>query len=160
MIRRFKFEGDIAEQLDLVPIAVRRKLDRVGIKIGLEQWKALGRGERLAICHLPANLEEECEAIRVFIREAVMRQTGAEPRVLSEAERRQAEAPEEPPPLLVERAREFGFAISNEDWSKFDADERYVLAKLGAGPHPSHQFEAALQEICTTRARPTARARS
>ena len=34
-------------------MAVRRKLDRVGVKVGLKQWQALGRGERLAICHLP-----------------------------------------------------------------------------------------------------------
>jgi hypothetical protein len=32
-------------------MAVRRKLDRLGIKIGLEQWELLGRGERLMICH-------------------------------------------------------------------------------------------------------------
>lgn len=160
MIRRFKFEGHVAEELDLVPIAVRQKLDRVGIKIDLPQWKALGRGERLAICHLPANLEEECEAIRLFIREAVVRQTGAEPRVLSEAECRQAETPDQPPAVLMERADQLGFAIGNEDWSTFDADERYVLVKLGAGPRPSHQFEAALQEICTTKAKPPARAKS
>jgi len=49
MIRKFKFEDEMHESLQCVPMAVRRKLDRVGLKVGLEQWKALDRGERLAI---------------------------------------------------------------------------------------------------------------
>ncbi|WP_422300852.1 nitrate reductase associated protein, partial [Candidatus Binatus sp.] len=41
MIRKFKFEDEMHESLQCVPMAVRRKLDHVGLKIGLEQWKSL-----------------------------------------------------------------------------------------------------------------------
>ena len=68
MIRKFKFEDEMHESLQCVPMAVRRKLDRVGLKIGLEQWKALDRGERLAICHIPTDSGEECDALAFFIR--------------------------------------------------------------------------------------------
>src|SRR5260370_36038862 len=71
MMRQFKFEDEIHRTLSCVPMAVRRKLDKVGVKIGLDQWQALGRGERLAICHLPARTVDECDAMRVFIEEAV-----------------------------------------------------------------------------------------
>jgi len=49
MIREFQFEDEMHTTLACVPMAVRRKLDRIGVKVGLEQWKALGRGERVAI---------------------------------------------------------------------------------------------------------------
>ncbi|HWN57869.1 MAG TPA: nitrate reductase associated protein, partial [Methylomirabilota bacterium] len=65
MIRKFKFEDEMHESLQCVPMAVRRKLDRVGLKVGLEQWKALDRGERFAICHIPADSGEECDALAV-----------------------------------------------------------------------------------------------
>src|SRR5258708_39976645 len=71
MIREFKFEDEMHTTLACVPMAVRRKLDRVGVKIGLEQWKALARGERLAICYLPVERPEEREAVRLFINAAV-----------------------------------------------------------------------------------------
>ena len=81
MIRKFKFEDEMHESLQCVPMAVRRKLDRVGLKIGLEQWKSLDRGERLAICHLPVDSAEECDGLSVFIREAMQRRFGVEPKV-------------------------------------------------------------------------------
>ena len=80
MIRKFKFEDEMHESLQCVPMAVRRKLDRVGLKIGLEQWKSLDHGERLAICHLPVDSSEELNALGVFIREAMKRRLGVEPK--------------------------------------------------------------------------------
>lgn len=147
MIRHFKFEHDIYETLDLVPMAVRRKLDQIGIKVGLEQWRMLGRGERLAICHLPVNLEEECEALRVFVQEAVKRVTGAEPKILPAAERAIADPPAEPPALLIEHAQAAGFTLDADAWSKLDADARYALVKMGARKSVSPNFAQALQEF-------------
>jgi len=128
-------------------MAVRRKLDRAGIKISLEQWRALGRGERLAICHLPANLEEEREALTLFINEAVGRNGGALPTVLSDADRLIAEPPADPPEELTKRAQDAGFALTAETWGKLDPDQRYALMKLGAGSKVSHDFEPALKEM-------------
>ena len=83
--------------LACVPMAVRRKLDRLGVKIGLEQWQALARGERLAICHLPVERHDEREALRLFISEAVQRVCGEEPRTLAEAHRAVADPPQSCP---------------------------------------------------------------
>ena len=69
MIRKFKFEAEIYESLNCLPMAARRKLDAVGIKLHLAQWEQLGRGERLMICHAPADSEEEQSALRTFIEE-------------------------------------------------------------------------------------------
>lgn len=147
MMRRFKFEDEIYTTLACVPMAVRRKLDRAGIKIGLEQWQALGRGERLAVCHLPDELAEEREALGLFIAEAVRRARGEEPRALSEAQRALADPPRELPAQLAERARAAGAKLDQATWERLDGDERYALMKLGTGGEPSHNLAAALAEF-------------
>ena len=112
MIRKFKFEDEMHESLQCVPMAVRRKLDRVGLKIGLEQWKSLDRGERLAICHLPVDSAEELDALGVFIREAMNRRFGVEPKSLTDAQKASAEPPAAPPTRVIAHARAARFDLS------------------------------------------------
>jgi hypothetical protein len=145
-MRQFKFESEIYETLNCVPMVVRRKLDRIGIKIGLKQWQALGRGERLAICHMPAERADEIAALNLFIREALARHA-AEPATLPESDRISAVPPADPPDTLAENARRMGFNLDRAAWSQLDDDERYALIKLGAGPKLSHNLRAALGEL-------------
>lgn len=147
MIRKFKFEDEMHESLQCVPMAVRRKLDRVGLKIGLEQWRALDRGERLAICHIPVDSGEECDALAYFIRETMMRRFGVEPKQLSDSARDAAEPPDTPPVKLVAHARSLGFNLSGAAWTRLDADERFALVKMGDMDKPSHNLSSALKEF-------------
>jgi hypothetical protein len=135
------------ESLQCVPMAVRRKLDRVGLKIGLEQWKSLDRGERLAICHLPVDSAEECDALGVFLREAMKRRFGVEPKSLTDAQRASAEPPASPPSRVIANARATGFDLSVGVWSRLDGDERFALLKMGDAETPSHNLGAALKEF-------------
>lgn len=147
MIRRFRFEDEVYQSLSCVPMAVRRKLDQVGVKISLAQWQALGRGERLAICHLPAESTEERDVMKVFIEEAVRNRCGSAAKLLAEDIRRAAEPPAFPPPALVASARAEGVELSQSAWERLDADEQYALIKLGGGDKHSHNFGAALREL-------------
>jgi len=147
MIRKFKFEDEMHESLQCVPMAVRRKLDRVGLKIGLQQWKSLDRGERLAICHFPFDSAEECDALGVFIREAMERRLGVEPKCLTDAQRASAEPPVSPPARAVVHARTAGFDLNATTWSRLDGDERFALLKMGDAETPSHNLGAALKEF-------------
>jgi len=147
MIRKFKFEDDMHESLQCVPMTVRRKLDRVGLKIGLEQWNALDLGERLAICHIPTDSGEECDALAFFIRETMTRRFGVGPKALSVAARASAEPPATAPSQLVEHARELGFNLNGPVWARLDADERFALMKMGDVAKPSHNLAAALKEF-------------
>lgn len=147
MIRKFKFEDEMHESLQCVPMAVRRKLDRVGLKIGLEQWKTLDRGERLAICHIPADSGDECDALAYFIRETMMRRFGVEPKQLSDSARASAEPPATPPDQLVVHARAAGFDLTGLVWTRLDDDERFALMKMGDLARASHNLAAALAEF-------------
>jgi len=147
MIRKFKFEAEIYESLSCVPMAARRKLDALGIKIGLTQWQQLGRGERLMICHAPSGSDEERDALRTFIEEATIARAGSAPKTLAEDVRRSADPPKRPPGLLAGNARATGVELDDAAWARLDDDQRYALIKLGDGAKPSHNFKAALEEF-------------
>jgi len=147
MIRKFRFEDEVHESLQCVPMAVRRKLDRVGFKVGLEQWKSLDLGERLAICHLPVASSEECDALSIFIREAMKRRFGVEPKLLTDAQRAAAEPPATAPARVVSHARTAGFDLSAAAWSRLDGDERFALMKMSDTETPSHNLAPALKEF-------------
>jgi hypothetical protein len=147
MIRRFKFEDEVHHSLACVPMAVRRKLDRVGVKVSLEQWQTLAQHERLAICHLPTASDEERAALRTFLEETVRARSGAAAKALPDEVRHSAEPPAAPPQRLVENAQSAGITLSQSVWDQLDPDERYALIKLGGGAERSHNFVTALHEL-------------
>jgi hypothetical protein len=147
MIRKFGFEREIYETLSCLPMAARRKLDALGIKIHLAQWEQLGRGERLMICHAPSGSEEERDALRTFIAEATLARSGSAPRTLPDEARQSAYPPAHPPDLLTRNARAAGVELGDGGWAAMDDDQRYALMKLGATEKPSHNLRAALDEF-------------
>lgn len=146
MIRKFKFEDEIYSSLSCLPMAARRKLDQLGIKIGLEQWQHLSRGERLMICHAPIASEDEVDALLLFVNEVTLAKSGAAPKALSEEKRQGVNPPATVPQRLVESAQKSGVALTQAAWAALDDDERYVLIKLGVEKE-SHKLKAALEEF-------------
>ena len=155
MFRHFHFEEDIYCTLDCVPMTVRRKLDRIGLKVHLAQWQGLGQGERLAICHLPADQAEECEALRTFVVEVVKRTSGEEPRDLAPEQRVAADPPQAAPASLVADAASAGMVLTQSMWDRLDGDERYMLTKLG-GPEKGDKLAIALRELFAESSRASA----
>jgi hypothetical protein len=153
MIRKFKFEAEIYDSLNCLPMAARRKLDALGIKLHLAQWEQLGRGERLMICHAPSGSDEECLALKTFIEEAALARSGAPATILPEDSRRSASPPAYPPEVLVRNARAAGVELDNDAWARLDDDQRYALIKLGDTEKPSHNLAAALEEFLELAAR-------
>ena len=147
MIRKFKFEAEIYESLNCLPMAARRKLDAAGIKLHLAQWEQLARGERLMICHAPADSEEERSALRTFIAEVALARTGSPAKILPDDARRSAIPPDHPPRVLVQHARSFDIELNDTAWAALDDDQRYALIKLGDSERPSHNLGLALQEF-------------
>jgi hypothetical protein len=96
---------------------------------------------------IPADSGEECDALAVFIREAMMRRFGVEPRQLSDSQRASAEPPASPPSQLVAHARGAGFDLSAAVWTRLDADEQFALMKMGDVAQASHNLAAALKEF-------------
>lgn len=143
MFKRFEFEREAWQNLDLMPMTVRRKLDLLGLKLHLEQWRALSRAERLVLCHFPVELDDERAAIADFLRETVKHRSGGE---LERVGASTAGGPSDAAALPAEAARLIAeLGLAEDAWKRFDADERYALAKLvRKGPET---FGAAWREI-------------
>jgi hypothetical protein len=146
MMRKFQFEREIYESLYCLPMAARRKLDRIGLKVSLERGQRLSRAEHLAVCYMPANTSDECQALREVILEMVQSRCGSAPKDLPEESRLAASPPTLPPALLVERSRDAGFELSAQTWDNLDEDARYTLIKLGNQKAVSHSLVAALHD--------------
>jgi hypothetical protein len=146
MMRRFQFEGEIYESLSCLPMAARRKLDLLGLKISHAQWLQLGRGERLMICHAPANSAEESEALSLFINEATVAKGGSAPKEQPEI-RVSARPPKSPSARLIENAKSAGVTLTQAAWDALDDDQRYALTKLGGAEKLSHKLKAAINEF-------------
>lgn len=142
----FRFEEKTYCSPNCLPMAARRNLDRVGLKVGLAQWRALGEQERTAICSLPAERSEQRAALRAFVRKAVMRACAQEPQELPEGARRMGDPPAELPDALARAAERQGLTLTDAMWHRLDADQRYALMKLGLGPR-SHQLAVVMEEF-------------
>lgn len=64
------------QNLELIPRAVRDKLDRVRIKLHLKEWQALTLAERRRLRDLPCSSAEELQRYGTEVRELVQRVTG------------------------------------------------------------------------------------
>lgn len=71
--------AEAADDLELIPRAVRDKLDRVGIKLHLWEWQILGREERTWLRDTPCAQPDEIEGYRRRLDEIIVIRTGRVP---------------------------------------------------------------------------------
>ena len=147
MFRRFDFEKDLYETLELVPLSVRRKLDLAGVKLHLNQWQALSRVERLVVCHFPAASPEERDVLAAFLREAVKTRAGTDVATMKPAAHDAAPDAGQVPPDVARLIAELG--LPEKRWSLLDPDERFALAKLARGG--ADKFMSAWSEFADKR---------
>jgi hypothetical protein len=147
MYKRFDFEGDVHQTLECVPLTVRRKLDIASLKISLEGWQALTRAERLALCHLPVDSEEDrevyIEVMRTFCERAGV---PLKPLVDADAAGRTWNA-STTPPRVKERADELHAKLDDATWRRLDEESRYALVKLSDPKRNPLKIHAALVEL-------------
>ncbi len=71
--------SDEADELELIPRAVRDKLDRVGIKLHLHEWIQLAHAERFQLRDLSCDTPAAIAHYRTTVVDLVRRYTGADP---------------------------------------------------------------------------------
>ena len=63
----FAFEDDFVAALRCIPMAVRLKLDRSGIKLTLRQWSRFTRSDRQILLDAPCRTFEEISEYRAWL---------------------------------------------------------------------------------------------
>ena len=70
------------EKLELMPRAVRDKLDRVGIKLHLREWQQLSLKDRQLLSTLPCEDDKQATTYAAFLKRIVEAATGHAPQPL------------------------------------------------------------------------------
>jgi hypothetical protein len=145
--RRFAFEGDIHVSLECVPLAVRRKLDLATLKISLQGWQSLPRADRLTLCHLPVDNQDEIDIYREVMRACCEREGVALVPLDDVTAAARAWNALRTPQAVSERLQSLGVLLPDDDWQKLDEEVRYCLLKLADPKRKPEKLPALLVEL-------------
>ncbi|WP_219933450.1 nitrate reductase associated protein [Caulobacter vibrioides] len=144
----FAFERDFSGSLRCIPMIVRFKLDRVGVKLTLRQWSQLGRAERERLVLQACDAPDEAAAYRASLIADLFARTDQQPDVF------------EPDPAPAWSCREAvaesvatwcaGLGLAPPQaarWAQLSALQRFTLTKLSRPGHDNENFIAAMTEF-------------
>lgn len=143
----FQFEADFVDSLRCIPMQVRFKLDTCGIKLKLSHWNHFSQEERQAIVEMPCTTAEEIQAYKQFLHQLVLEQTGTPADELPVESHPAWMDTINVPPVLEEKAQEFGVMVTPQQWAALTPLKRFALIKLSRPSHENLNFLPALQEF-------------
>ncbi len=145
MFYRFEFEDAFYPTLDRVPFHVRMKLDVAGVRVSLDTWRAFSLEERLALCHLPADLDEEKGVFAAFVAALASSRAGVAAEHCPALDPGAWAAAAVPESVAV-RSEGEGVAVTVSEWGRWAGHERYALYKTALSKDPE-LFQQALREM-------------
>lgn len=146
--RMFAFESDFVASLKCIPMAVRLKLDRCGIKLTLRQWSRFTRQDRQDLLLRPCAAPQERRAYREALVALVALRTGDDARPLPAPVAEAWEDPRSIPTAVRAQARSLGLAPPGDtEWVALSALQRFTLIKLSRDSHDNVNFAPAMAEF-------------
>jgi hypothetical protein len=147
-IEYFFFEEDfIEENVRCIPMIVRFKMDAAGIKLKLAQWSKFSGAERKGLAIKQCSTEETMAAYSTYLAGLVEKYTGKSATKM-EVDKHPAWANKNIiPDKLIEKAKEFNWTISVEQWKSLTDLQRFALLKLCKPGHENRNFPRAMKEF-------------
>lgn len=143
----FEFESDFAGSLRCIPMAVRLKLDLVGIKLSLRQWSRLTSAERSALLHLRCALPADRAAYANRL-EAMVSAGGSDVIRIAPSDGRAWTNADVVPELILEQAVEKRVSPPTlQHWMALTDLQRFALIKLARAGHENQNFLPAMREF-------------
>ena len=144
----FQFEQDFAGNLRCIPMAVRFKLDRCGVKLSLRQWSRFVPEERNRMLRLSCERREEIEAYRRELEELVQLRSSQPPEYLPI----EVQPPWEDSASVPEQVVQFAVQLevsppSSSQWASLSPLQRFALIKLSRAKHDNVNFLPAMREF-------------
>jgi len=144
----FEFEEDFVEDnVRCIPMIVRFKLDACGIKLKLHEWCKMNLGERKQLAEMACSTPHETMHYRRFLRQLVMKRTGATATDLPAETAPDWANTHALPAILLHKAAEFGWHTSLQQWRRISNLQRFVLLKLCKPGHENVNFPKAYTEF-------------
>lgn len=140
----FGFEESLAKSLGCIPMAVRRKLDLVGVKLSLAQWTALSVQSRRELLESPVG--QDASAWEKLLVEELSRR-GEEIRRLEIEPDPAWSDTRTVPGIVQDQCQAHGLEISPEKWAGLGELARFALCKLSRAGHENKNFVPAAREF-------------
>ena len=145
MFYRFEFEAAFYPTLERIPFHVRMKLDMAEVRVSLNTWRAFTLEERRALCHLPADTDEEKEVFAAFLAALAQARAGVDME-RGPAQDAGAWGAATAPEAVAVRSETEGVRVTPAEWSRWAAHERYAVYKTALSKDPE-LFHLALREL-------------
>lgn len=147
-IEYFRFEEDFMENnIRCIPMIIRFKMDKAGIKLKLSEWKRFGHDERIELAVMNCDKSVEVEAYNSYLSGLVKKHTGHDATILKVDSSPAWSNQESVPELLIEKLNEFGRNISINQWKCLTDLQRFALLKLCRPGHENKNFPKAMKEF-------------
>ena len=147
-IEYFDFEEDfIEENVRCIPMVVRFKMDAAGIKLKLSEWSKFKREDRVELALKNCGNREEARLYNEYLIGLIKKHTNNEATVLPINNHPAWANVEEIPELLQEKAKEFNWEITKEQWKGLTNLQRFALTKLYRPGHENKNFPKAMKEF-------------
>jgi len=145
--RLFGFESELEVNLTYIPMAVRFKLDKCGIKLSLAEWQRLPQSWRRDL--LQRRCDDACAVAdyRRILCSLVRECVGTEPAAIVTAEHPRWSDAEIPEEVVIAAAAKGVPLPSAARWRALTALERFALLKLSRKGHDHRNLELALREF-------------
>jgi hypothetical protein len=147
-VEYFQFEEDFIEKnVRCIPMIVRFKMDAAGIKLKLAEWSKFSVEERIELAVKPCVTEEEAQAYKEYLADLVIQRTGKKASELLIDRNPIWATTTIVPGQLNDKAKEFGWTISQPQWELLTDLQRFALTKLYKPGHENKNFPKAIKEF-------------
>lgn len=147
----FKFEEDFIEDgLRCIPMIVRFKLDKAGIKLKLSEWAKFSQQHKTILAKENCDKVDEIKNYRLFVSELVKYYTKDVATFLTVENSPAWDDLKSIPTVVLTKATEFRQPLTLQQWSTLDTLQRFALFKLCRSNHENKNFPKAVKEFNLT----------
>ena len=147
-IEYFRFEEDFMENnMRCIPMIIRFKMDKAGIKLKLSEWKRLSTEERIELALMNCNNSQEAKQYSSYLAGLVKKYTGREATILKVDQNPLWCNVYSLPEILNEKLTESGWHLPIEQWKGLTNLQRFALLKLCRPGHENKNFPKAIKEF-------------
>ena len=147
-VEYFLFEEEFMESnIRCIPMIVRFKMDKVGIKLKLSEWNRFSTEERVQLALMPCFYDEEIDQYHCFLGALVKKYKGRDATTMAIDKLPLWNDLCAVPAMLVEKLNEYNWSISMEEWRRVTNLQRFALLKLCRPRHKNKNFPSAMKEF-------------
>jgi len=146
MFHRYDYEAEYYPSLSRLPLDLRRKLDVAGIKISLKNWLAISLDERMVLCHLPCDSDEERQVFTRYLNLLTEKYCG-KPSEMTEPVNADLWSDTAVAAPVVQKSSVLGAMVTPNEWRRWQSHHRYALYKTAVSKSQPEAFEQVLKQL-------------